>query len=664
METTALVTGAVTTPEPSRKRKRARQACDHCRAKKIRCNGENADEPCPNCIDRGNVCVTTRNSRRSLRTIAAVAANTNNLSPPQPRDTDVVAHQEPPPGSPLVHNVEFENAEQVVNGFDESTDDLREGSSVLPNDMTNWEYHGPRSFLSICSQPAVKWVTEQTGRLDFSEAARQFAHDITRRLKMDDDISVARAPEPDAETAWRYTKAYFSEALDASLGVLYRPGFERQLTAHLSGTLSDHGPTWHALRNVVYAAGCRIELSKSRPFTEACQQAWIYFENALRVYARLLFYKTSIMGVQVLTLMAYYTQNIGTPCLEYMLSSDAVRLAFAKGLHRAARPAQGLTEQDIEQRNRIFWAIYCLEKQIATQSSRPSMIDDDEVTCSLPRFNACAGDAFHIAYCDGLVRVSRISSRIEKRLSAVQCSRMGQAATMQAVDQLHAELESVKNSLHDRYKLMLGSRMYVSSLPQGFKLEQLVYLQYAYLTALLSVHTIWAYPWIRAMLGLSAEDKFRDHVVRSAEIVARTSREVIVMTEHIHFRSQATVPVAFFAPMSAMISLFICCLDRGKGPLDLAIMDIGTGYFARLGLDTDFSPSAPFVRAITSLAHDFEGPVRDHDGPTRGDVVSVPNLGEDFWQSTILDADALMHLEDWSTFSRTSPAQMALDRLF
>lgn len=70
---------------------------------------------------------------------------------------------------------------------------------------------------------------------------------------------------------------------------------------------------------------------------------------------------------------AYYTQNIGTPCLEYMLSSDAVRLALAKGLHRAAPLSQGLTEQDVEQRNRIFWAIYCLEKQIACQASRPSV---------------------------------------------------------------------------------------------------------------------------------------------------------------------------------------------------------------------------------------------------------------------------------------------------
>lgn len=70
---------------------------------------------------------------------------------------------------------------------------------------------GPRSFLSVCSKPAVKWVSEQTGRADFADIASHFASDITRRLKMDADISPTRAPEPDAETAWHYTEGMIAE---------------------------------------------------------------------------------------------------------------------------------------------------------------------------------------------------------------------------------------------------------------------------------------------------------------------------------------------------------------------------------------------------------------------------------------------------------------------
>jgi hypothetical protein len=56
-----------------------------------------------------------------------------------------------------------------------------------------------------------------------------------------------------------------------------------------------------------------------------------------------------------------------------MLSADAVRLAFAKGLHRAAPSSQSLSTQDREQRSYIFWGAYCLEKQIALQASRSSV---------------------------------------------------------------------------------------------------------------------------------------------------------------------------------------------------------------------------------------------------------------------------------------------------
>jgi hypothetical protein len=65
---------------------------------------------------------------------------------------------------------------------------------------------GPRSYLSICSKPAVKWVSEQTRSTNFAESASAFVCDITRRLKMDGDLSISRMPEPDVETAWRYTK--------------------------------------------------------------------------------------------------------------------------------------------------------------------------------------------------------------------------------------------------------------------------------------------------------------------------------------------------------------------------------------------------------------------------------------------------------------------------
>ena len=159
--------------------------------------------------------------------------------------------------------------------------------------------------------------------------------DITRRLKMDADLSLARMPEPDATTAWKYTKgkscksqkpeesdwpdwyitlAYFDKALDASLGIVHRPWFEHELALHLEGVSRDSGPAWYSLRNIVLAAGCRIELSRSKSLLEASKLAWRFFENALSVYARLLFFRTSVIGVQALTLMVRTISRLRNQC--------------------------------------------------------------------------------------------------------------------------------------------------------------------------------------------------------------------------------------------------------------------------------------------------------------------------------------------------------------
>jgi hypothetical protein len=64
---------------------------------------------------------------------------------------------------------------------------------------------GPRSYLSICSKPGVKWVSKKTGSKRFDESAGKFAAYITHRLKIEKSLPTTRRPDPDIATAWRYT---------------------------------------------------------------------------------------------------------------------------------------------------------------------------------------------------------------------------------------------------------------------------------------------------------------------------------------------------------------------------------------------------------------------------------------------------------------------------
>lgn len=85
-----------------------------------------------------------------------------------------------------------------------------------------------------------------------------------------------------------------------------RPDFERHLRAHLSGRMQYYDPVWYALRNVVYAAGCRICRCESpaTDFSDVQKEAWAYFSNSLSVHSELLLSKPSLRTVRALLTMA------------------------------------------------------------------------------------------------------------------------------------------------------------------------------------------------------------------------------------------------------------------------------------------------------------------------------------------------------------------------
>lgn len=87
-------------------------------------------------------------------------------------------------------------------------------------------------------------------------------------------------------------------------GVVDRGEFETYLRSHLEGDEIDD-PAWYALRQCVYAGGCRIVLSKdpSNSFSHNQKEAWSYFRNAMSVHTELLYTFTGLMAVRALIAM-------------------------------------------------------------------------------------------------------------------------------------------------------------------------------------------------------------------------------------------------------------------------------------------------------------------------------------------------------------------------
>jgi hypothetical protein len=183
-----------------------------------------------------------------------------------------------------------------------------------------------------------------------------------------------------------YVEVYFS-TVQTTFPVLDKPTFLAQLARF--GTSPDSTMySWKALLNAVLASGCRAALSDETPkaFQESTQRAWRYFQRALSYESRIFHGSTDLLAAQAYAVMTVFAQGLSSPQkLEYTLCSTASRLAQSLGLHCYTPAERGLSEREREERDRVFWVIFCLDKTIALRCGRPAIIHEDEISCPFPR---------------------------------------------------------------------------------------------------------------------------------------------------------------------------------------------------------------------------------------------------------------------------------------
>lgn len=105
--------------------------------------------------------------------------------------------------------------------------------------------------------------------------------------------------------------AYFNRTAEALLGLIDRTTFEHRLRAHFESQdpSSRQDTAWYALRNTVYATGCRITAADGAHLaasTEAHGQAWQYFQNALSVHTDLVCVRSGTSAIEALAVMVSF----------------------------------------------------------------------------------------------------------------------------------------------------------------------------------------------------------------------------------------------------------------------------------------------------------------------------------------------------------------------
>ncbi|CAI7606784.1 unnamed protein product [Penicillium viridicatum] len=462
--------------------------------------------------------------------------------------------------------------------------------------------------------------------------------------------------EPGEDIAWKWCQAYFGNSFDASLGLVSKEHFEARLRHHFANKdVTDEDPAWYALRNTVYASGYRLSSSNlpySNMFEEAQGQAWRYFEKALSVHTELLYGSTGLMAVQALTSMSFFAEGLGSPSLGYMLSSCAVRLAQAKGLHRQPAQSWNLPRAEQQHRIRLFWTLYILEKHISYRSGRPSIIDDEDISCSLPSPQPdqdTETDSFIY-----IVQHARISSRIAKHLASGKSFRQTHGKILEMIEELNTELQEWRDSLPsflqpDAPTTRHGKR------PQNINMYHVMYLRYAYFGSIMAIHSILTHPWNTSLFGSDQTAALRNRISISSHVVVNAARAIILDTDAIHVDASTPIWLAFYFPLVSAINILIYVLKYPALPTassDVALLDIATGHFSRLELASP-DIALPFVREIARLARTTVECVRKaapSPGSMLGPDISASSIVPSFDNITPHSNDTIeLYSDNWGT---------------
>lgn len=142
-----------------------------------------------------------------------------------------------------------------------------------------------------------------------------------------------------------------------------------------------HDPAWWACLNSIIALSVQSKRVSSAHRHDS-QQSWTFFKNAFSVFEELTTGEPSLLVVRALLTMAIFLSGSADRKTMLLLVSTAVRMIHILGLHREDPNAR--SRIDAEQRRRLFWVAYMLDRHTSIDLGLPFTLDDGSFQVNLP----------------------------------------------------------------------------------------------------------------------------------------------------------------------------------------------------------------------------------------------------------------------------------------
>ncbi|KAL3496579.1 fungal-specific transcription factor domain-containing protein [Aspergillus germanicus] len=365
------------------KRRRLR-ACDFCRQRKIRC--DNLPGSCRNCQVYSIDCQITRDevsvpraARLSPASISINRARPPSTVPHMPQDFTRVSEA---PSNVLQHRDAVDNDGQIQGLYGSSPVISPAVPSTTPETLLgvvttevsaspkHSKFAGMTSpqVLAKSVEGLVKSTAPYIDVMAFFCPTMSFAEELQLPL-------TRTRPLLDKTDADRCLLGYFRTY--HALFPLFDPVDLQQDYDNFYANSEDNNPSRAVCILLAIALGSS---------DKAVYQP--HFDAANALYTHLLG-RPYMYAVQALILMTLHLINIGKDGQAYLTIGTATRIAQSIGLHRSIATHLDLHEfqfvfREHHLRSCIWWTCYCLEKKLAFEGGRPSIISDQDCDADMP----------------------------------------------------------------------------------------------------------------------------------------------------------------------------------------------------------------------------------------------------------------------------------------
>ncbi|OQD77909.1 hypothetical protein PENDEC_c002G01957 [Penicillium decumbens] len=646
------------------KRRRIARACDMCRKKKIKCDGKMPK--CSHCINYKTECVFTQvekkrnppkgakyieglenrlgrmesllrlsgllseddNGKTDLGTLEkrladrttalSMARNAKQFTTPNATQQPFTSHNTTPRmdshSSPRTAATSPESQNQS-EGEVEALSDMM--CSLVTNNCGETRYIGSSSGFSIFSPKGIQWVNEKTGDTSFQDMISSAYVDDNKWMywkpEIFSDIFARRVfkPLPPKEEALSLFKDFFQN-FNCMFPLFHEATFMHLVERQYSRDPYE-GSGWWASINVVLAISHRLRVMSNLVPHEEDKKAWLYLKNAMGVLTELTMRNTDLLSVQALLGMSLFLQGTPNPQPAFFLVAAAIRLSHSIGLHKRGS-GFGLNPVEVEQRKRVFWIAYCLDKDLCLRSGRPPVQDDDDMNVELPSEDP-PDNVGNVPLADGkgkfnlfrsMCEFATIESSVYKRLYSAKASKQSDGELLNTIGELDKELEDWKDNIPIDFRPENEIQA-----THGPLLLHVVVLHFAYYNCLTTIHRMSVHHgyWTSrlsnyAIQGLNARP-LNPRVFLSAVLCVTAARASINLIKYIPQGDFACVWLILYYPVSALVTLFANILQNpndARARSDVKLMNVVVNFLSTLVSDE----SNGSIKRMLGLCGEFE----------------------------------------------------------